>query len=91
MDLTRTPLEHELKTHPEPFTEVWSGRKTAELRLDDRDFRIGDTMILKEWKPKAKKFTGRTVTARITHITRLSRWIEGIDHRWVVLSFPPTV
>ena len=45
----RTP--HELKTWPEFFTETRSGRKKFELRRNDRDFRVGDQLLLKEWDP----------------------------------------
>lgn len=83
----RAPVMHELKTLPEPFGAVRKGLKTAELRYDDRDFMPGDTLILKEWKPGKKKFTGRTYRCQITHITRLHQWVEGADHRWVMLSF----
>lgn len=79
---------HELKTHPEYFRKVWNGKKTAELRFDDRDFMIGDTVILKEFR-KIKGFTGRACEFKISDITRLNRLDANIDHRWVMLSMGP--
>jgi len=43
---------HTLKTHPEPFSLVWCGKKQYEYRKDDRDFLVGDILILHEYDPK---------------------------------------
>jgi hypothetical protein len=42
---------HTLKTWPEHFDEVIAGRKTFEIRIHDRDYRIGDVLVLREWAP----------------------------------------
>lgn len=76
---------HELKTHPEPFSRVRSGIKKAELRFDDRDFLIGDTLLLREWKPRAKRYSGRFERRKITDITWLFHWIPDVDSRWCIL------
>ena len=39
---------HELKILPEQFWSVVAGHKKAELRKNDRDFKVGDTIILWE-------------------------------------------
>jgi len=85
VDLHRDPKLHELKIHPEHFANVKAGRKTAELRLDDRDFRIGDVLLLKEWKTRAQEFSGREIRKPITHITRCRMWIPGVEEDWCVL------
>jgi hypothetical protein len=61
---------HRLKTWPGPFRAVWRGDKGHEFRRDDRDFRVGDWLLLLEWKPKRKTFTGRRISARVTYVTR---------------------
>ncbi len=41
-------MRHELKTDHEPFVDTWTGRKTFEFRKNDRDYRVGDTLLLCE-------------------------------------------
>lgn len=42
---------HELKTWPDPFAAIVSGRKRFEYRRDDRGYAIGDSLRLREWTP----------------------------------------
>lgn len=64
-----------LKILPEFFEEVEKGNKRAELRLNDRDFKVGDIYSLSEWD--GKKFTGRGINIRITHILQDYKGLEG--------------
>ncbi|WP_392559647.1 DUF3850 domain-containing protein [Orbus mooreae] len=57
---------HELKILPQNYEDVWNDKKKAELRYNDRDYKVGDTLTLKEWD--GKKFTGRCWDFYITHI-----------------------
>ena len=45
---------HELKILPEYFEAVTSGRKQFEIRKNDRDFKVGDQLILREYKKYIK-------------------------------------
>jgi hypothetical protein len=45
-------MGHDLKTWPEPFAAVLSGAKRAEVRKADRNYSVGDTLVLREWSPK---------------------------------------
>lgn len=58
---------HELKTWSEYFFAVATGMKTFEVRKADRDFRFGDTLILKEYNPDTG-YTGDECTKTITYI-----------------------
>jgi hypothetical protein len=66
---------HILKTWPAYFDAIATGAKTFEARLNDRDFKPGDKLILMEFKPLGSKeapqagtHTGRVITARVTYI-----------------------
>src|SRR5262249_25106627 len=61
---------HELKSWPEPFQAVWTGRKRAEFRRDDRGYGVGDRLELREWDPATGEYTGFRLTARVTHLAR---------------------
>jgi ASC-1-like (ASCH) protein len=76
---------HYLKTWPEYFEEVWSGKKTFEVRKDDRGFRVGDRLVLFEWNPEAESSTGRTVDVTITYILRGGQF--GIENGHCVMAF----
>lgn len=56
------------KIWPEYFDAVASGRKRFELRLNDFDANEGDTLVLEEWNPDTKEYTGRTIEKKITHL-----------------------
>lgn len=57
---------HELKIAPRWFNDVQSGRKNFEIRRNDRDFNVGDYLLLKEWE--RGKYTGRELTRKIQYI-----------------------
>jgi len=46
------PRVHRLKTVDPYFTDVAVGRKTFEVRKNDRGFRVGDVLVLEEWHPE---------------------------------------
>ena len=76
------PFIHNVKILSEYFVEVCTGKKTAELRLADRPYTEGDSLVLHEYD--GTKLTGRKVTTRITHVLRDPRYLkEG----FVLLSF----
>lgn len=58
---------HELKILPEYFEAVTSGHKQFKIRENDRNFKIGDQLILREWSKN--EYTGDSYKAEITYIT----------------------
>lgn len=62
--------KHDLKIWPEFFTAIVEGKKTFEIRVNDRDFKVGDILILREWHNLLEKYTGRIVSRKVTYITQ---------------------
>ncbi|MCQ3432091.1 DUF3850 domain-containing protein [Salmonella enterica subsp. enterica serovar Indiana] len=62
---------------------VIAGQKKAELRRNDRNYKVGDVLSLKEWKHG--KYTGREWSAVITHVLPINEVVAGFES-WVVLS-----
>ena len=80
---------HILKIRPQFFDPVNNGIKTCEIRRDDRDFHVGDTLRLREWEPgtwEKDRYTNRTCEAVITHILTHKDLPEGIPDGFVALS-----
>ncbi len=61
--------KHELKCWPEYFTAIQNGDKTFEIRKNDRDFKVGDVLHLREWDPKLEEYTGIWHDRRIVYMT----------------------
>ena len=68
----RTPTEeqvtHELKILPKYYGQVLAGTKKWELRKNDRGFKEGDKVILKEWDDRDSTYTGRQYEATILYL-----------------------
>lgn len=76
---------HELKVWPEYFQAIWLGNKTFELRKNDRDFQVGNTLILREWCPKNAEYTGRQYKRGIIYILKDAEMF-GLQKDYVVLG-----
>ena len=82
---------HTLKIDPAVFADVLSGAKTFEIRFNDRDFQVGDTLRLLETEHDGADmksgapliYTGREVTKTVSHI--LTGY--GLADGWCCLSF----
>jgi len=81
---------HELKTDPDAFVASFRGDKLYEIRLDDREFRMGDMLVLRETAASGERmaegapliYTGRVLSRIITH--KLDGY--GLKEGWVVLG-----
>lgn len=67
------PTVHKLKIWSDFFNDVSSGKKPFELRRDDRQFAVGDTLHLEEFRPAVGEYTGRAVDVVVTYIMRANR------------------
>lgn len=57
---------HDVKLGTTFFDDVKTGRKTFELRKNDRGYKEGDTIVLHEYKDGT--MTGRTITKKIVYM-----------------------
>jgi len=78
---------HELKCHPDPFDALLDGRKTCELRRDDRGYMVGHRLLLREWDQETG-YSGRWLFVTVEHIIRAWDW-PGIAGGFVVMSIKP--
>lgn len=79
---------HTLKTWPEHFEALSAGRKTAEMRLNDRDFKEGEHLDLCEYDPSKsgdEGYTGRSITVKVTHVLHGPGF--GVEPGYCMLSF----
>jgi hypothetical protein len=68
---------HELKTWPVYFREVKSGAKPFEVRKNDRNFQVGDEVLLREYCPdgyfemyEEAHYTGEICHRKISYILK---------------------
>ncbi len=73
---------HHIKILPEYYKEVIKGNKKAELRLNDRDYKVGDKIVLEEYENGS--YTGRSAKVKITH---LIEDFSGLEKDFVIFSF----
>ena len=74
---------HFLKSWTVHFEAGLDGRKPWEARIDDRGFQQGDAVVLCEWNPSTKAFTGRSSSGLIGY---LFRGQYGFPSDWVVFT-----
>lgn len=86
----RPPVTHELKTWQSYFHALADGTKNFELRRDDRDFRIGDILRLRETEYGSGAYTGREVRREITYILRREEDL-GLQDGFAILSLLPAL
>jgi len=62
---------HDLKCWPGCFADIMAYDKTFEVRKNDRDFKVGDILILREWDPSRKDYTGAVTRREVTYVISL--------------------
>lgn len=83
--------EHELKTDPAAFDDVACGAKTHEIRFNDRNYAVGDVLVLRRTKN-----TGRAMSVGIplefSDVPPLRRVVThiqtgyGLGPGWIIMS-----
>ena len=90
-------IEHNLKTYATLWDAVDNGSKPFEIRQDDRNFRVGDILVL--WRTpdpldssdpafhKSKVFTSISIRREVTFILRGGQF--GISEGYVAMGLKP--
>lgn len=69
-------MTHLLKIAPQFFIAVLERRKTFEVRINDRNYMVGDIVELMEYDENAC-YTGRVWRGRITYILNDERYVRS--------------
>ena len=69
-----TRIPHSLKILPEHFNAVVSGNKKSEIRYNDRNYRVGDILSLREWDGD---YSGRHIEVCVTHILDDEKYLQN--------------
>ncbi len=82
----------EKKVWPEHFKKILDGTKKFELRLADFKCKEGDIILLKEWDPLTKTYTGKEIEKNVTYVLKtkdLTFWPaeEVKKHGFQIISF----
>jgi len=84
---------HELKTWPTFYQAIVDGIKPFELRNDDRDFQVGDVLLLREFDLNVQKYTGRKACRLVTYKLESASFC-GIENGWCIMGLgilPPEI
>ena len=79
------PKTHWLKTEPRYFYAHMRGIKPFEVRKNDRNYKVGDLVIL-EMYSISRGYHGKNLTREITYITD---YPDGIKPGYLVLGLKP--
>ena len=85
-------MDHDLKCVQPWFDQVWGRKKPFELRKLDRDFKVGDTLWLREYYPERRVvmdedyYGRRCIKAKITTIITSADFPQGILPGYGVLG-----
>lgn len=75
---------HELKTINPHFENLRCGVKKFEVRLNDRNFKVGDILTLREWENN--KYTERFIRFKVILVLTHEDFPEGIKEGYCVIS-----
>lgn len=79
-------MTHELKILPEYFEDVLDGIKTFEIRKNDRNYKVGDKLLLREFKSLkyAGRYTGREMTVEVVYMLNGGKY--GLEEGYCILG-----
>ncbi len=79
-------MKHQLKILPEFFDAVKCGNKRFELRKNDRNYQVGDMLILEEWD--GQQYTGDSIVRFVTYVYH-GKGKFGLAEGYCILGISP--
>jgi len=64
-------MEIRKKCWPELFQKMLEGKKTTDVRLADFNIKEGDILVLEEYNPKTKQYTGRILKKKVKNLNKI--------------------
>lgn len=79
---------HELKTVHPYFSQIWFDEKNFEIRKNDRNYKMGDRLILREYdkENELKPYSGRCIFCKVTKILIPPNTFVGLYEDYLVMK-----
>lgn len=77
-------MTHKIKIWDEFVLDVVSGKMPFEVRLNDRNYKQGDTLIMEGWDNSIHDYSGKMIEAYVTYV--LHGGVFGIEKGYVVMG-----
>lgn len=76
---------HQLKVWPAFVEPLKSGLKTWEIRHNDRNYKVGDFLVLHGYDPKTEEFIGEVLRFKVTYILDAASFLPELRD-YVIMS-----
>jgi hypothetical protein len=76
---------HALKTVQPDYSEILAGR-AFDTRENDRDFRVGDTILFREFDSRHQEYTGEQTKRQITSVMTTDDRYGALNPDFVLLG-----
>lgn len=77
---------HTIKTINPFFQDVWTGKKTFEIRKNDRMYVAGDELCLQEYDKASELLLSRRILCLVTYVVLYEQFPDGIKEGYCVMG-----
>jgi hypothetical protein len=82
--------QHKLKCWTALLRDIWNGKRRFDIRKNDQNFEVGDTILLQEYFPDKDQYGNIEIECRISYILNdayiLSEF-NGLKEGYVIFGF----
>ena len=79
---------HQLKVWSEYMDDLLNGSKTFELRYNDRNFQVGDFLLLMEYDKENQKYLTRELKVKISYVLDNSVF-DALKDGYLIMGIQP--